>query len=82
MTAFRGPFRPETWMQFYDQWFRNEGWTSALGWLKSDAAWSARFSRPEEGSIDVRFGTDRHGGLSGLLIRSPGAASSHEGDRL
>ncbi len=76
MTAFQGPPQPETWMQFYNQWLRKRGWSAPLGWSEAAGAHAARFTKPGDpaaGAIDVRFGPDGRGGLSGLLMVTPAA---------
>lgn len=76
MTAFQGPPQPETWMLFYDQWLRKRGWSASLGWSETAGARAARFTKsgdPAAGAIDVRFGPDGRGGLSGLLMVTPAA---------
>jgi len=69
--ALSGPDRPRRWKQFYDDWFVRRGWQPAAGWRSFGAAWTARFAAPDRGgSIDIHFGPDGRGGLSGLLLMS------------
>jgi len=58
------------WKQFYNEWFSRRGWTSS-GWRAVHDIWSTKFSDSEGNSIDIRFGPDGRGGLSGLLMTAP-----------
>jgi len=69
IVAFGGPDRPAQWRRFYNDWFARQGWQAAATWQPTGAAWYAKFAEPEGGdSIDIRFGPDGRGGLSGLLM--------------
>ncbi len=74
LIAFGGPCRPEEWKRFYDDWFRSQDWRSATGWRPADGAWCARFTSDAGGAVDVRFGPDGRGGLSGLFMVTRPAA--------
>jgi hypothetical protein len=67
--ALSGPDRPGQWKRFYDEWFMRQGWRSAASWRPFGAAWRARFAAPDRGGlVDIHFGPDGRGGLSGLLL--------------
>ena len=65
--AFRGPDCASEWKRFYDDWFARQGGRRAARWQPIGGAWYAKFADRGEW-IDIRFGPDGHGGLSGLLI--------------
>jgi len=70
LIGFSGGGSPRDWMTFYDDWFAERGWSAPGGWSAGDLAWSARFQKSdgsEAGRIDVRFASERSGGLTGLL---------------
>ena len=68
--AFRGPDCPSEWKGFYDDWFASQGGQRAAPWRLVGSAWCAKFSDRGEW-IDVRFGPDGQGGLSGMLMTTP-----------
>jgi hypothetical protein len=69
--ALSGPDRPERWKRFYQDWFARRGWPAA-SWRSLGAAWNGRFAAPDGGgSVDIHFGPDGRGGLSGLLLVTP-----------
>ncbi len=71
--ALSGSDRPERWKRFYEDWFARRGWRPAASWRPFGAAWYARFAAPDRGSsVDIHFGPDGRGGLSGLLLVTPG----------
>lgn len=68
--SFSGPDRPTEWKQFYDNWFAQQGGHQTAGWQSAGQAWHAMFTTTED-SVDIRFGPDARGGLSGLLMLTP-----------
>jgi len=72
LVAFHGPNHPQEWKHFYDDWFRSQAWQTVVDWQSAGAAWCAKFAPPDgNGSVDVRFGPDDRGSLSGLLMITP-----------
>ena len=73
MMAFRGPARAESWKSFCDLWFKGRGW-SAAAWRQSGTTWSTSYREKPDGpaaKVEVQFGEDGRGGLSGMLLLSP-----------
>ena len=68
--ALSGPDRPGEWRTFYDDWFARQGCRSVAGWQPTGPAWYAKFAAHGD-SVDIRFGPDGRGGLSGLLMMTP-----------
>jgi hypothetical protein len=68
--AFSGPDRSVEWKNFYDEWSAHQGWQQVASWQPTGTAWYAKFATPDD-LIDIRFGPDGHGGLSGLLMITP-----------
>jgi hypothetical protein len=68
--TFSGPDRSVEWKNFYDEWSAYQGWQQVASWQPTGAAWYAKFAAPDD-LIDIRFGPDGHGGLSGLLMMTP-----------
>jgi hypothetical protein len=72
LVAFHGPNHPQDWKRFYDDWFRRQAWRTVTDWQPAGAAWYAKFAATDGGgAVDVRFGPDGRGGLSGLLMMTP-----------
>ena len=72
ITAFDGPYHPEDWKRFFDDWFRSQAWRTVTDWQSSGSAWYAKFAAADgRGAVDIRFGPDGRGGLSGLLMMAP-----------
>ena len=71
LTAFDGPYQPEAWKRFYADWFRRQAWPTATAWQPAGAAWYAKFAATDRGTVDIQFGPDGRGGLSGLLMIAP-----------
>lgn len=85
LVTFRGPERPGTWKAFYDQHFRRRGWKLAGAWQEHGGRWSARFVQagaPGAAAVDIQFGPDGQGGMTGLLMTAPGAVEQKEGEDL
>jgi hypothetical protein len=75
LIAFSGPERPQQWKLFYDNWFRRQGWQTMTDWQPVGPAWYAKFvAKDGGGAVDVRFGPDGRGGLSGLMMITPPGA--------
>ncbi len=70
--AVSGPDRPAQWRRFYEDWFRRQGWRPAAGWRAFGSALVCEVRRAHRrGSVDIHFGADGRGGLSGLLLMTP-----------
>jgi len=81
IVAFRGPAEPRAWQVFFDQDFRQRGWKPEGPWQKRGSRWSTRYrdgSAPDAGTVEVRFGPDDRGGMTGLLMITPGAVQPTE----
>ena len=81
IVAFRGPLRPDAWMAFYDQDFRKRGWKPGGPWQKRGSRWSGRYRESpaaDAGAVDIQFGPDDRGGMTGLLMITPGAVKPTE----
>jgi hypothetical protein len=82
IVAFGGPRLPDAWMAFYDGYFRKRGWKPDGRWQKRGDRWSGRFCEgpaPNAGAVDVQFGPDDRGGMTGLLMITAGAVQPKEG---
>lgn len=67
--SFSGEASPEQWEAHFDQWRRGRGWSSPRGWQREGETRAARLhSRDRDARVDVRFGPDGRGGMTGLLI--------------
>ena len=73
IVAFGGPDRPDRWKRFHDDWFAGQGWRQSVSWRSAGKAWYAKYVAPDYigGAVEVRFGPDGRGGLSGLLMITP-----------
>ncbi len=73
IVAFGGPDRLDRWKRFHDDWFANQGWRQSVHWRSAGKAWYAKYLAPDYigGAVEVRFGPDDQGGLSGLLMITP-----------
>ena len=75
--GFVGPHEPTAWKAFFDRSFQQRRWTAQGSWRRSGSTWHARYARtpdqPEE-TIDVQFGPDGRGRLTGLLLVTPPTA--------
>ena len=84
MVAFSGASDCRSWKQFFDRWFQQHGWRAVVGRQSSRGGWYLQYAgengRPA-GSIDVRFGPDDCGQLSGFLIVNPPASNSTEEEK-
>lgn len=69
IVAFSGPNRPEDWKKFYDNWFSHQGYQPTT-WRQVGSAWYAKFLGHGD-SVDVRFGPNERGDLSGLWMMTP-----------
>ena len=81
IVALRGPLRPSAWKSFYDQYFQKRGWKPEGPWQKRGSRWSGRYREgpaPDAGAVDVQFGPDDRGGMTGLLMITPGAVKPTE----
>jgi len=77
MVAFEGAVDPARCKEFYDHWFKANHWKPMRTWQSSTSAWHLRYAMPEpdaETLVDIRFGIESGGRLSGLLLRTRGAA--------
>lgn len=78
VTAFKGQAQPHAWKRFYEEWFHWQGWSTATGWHGSGGSWSVRYRQPlDDGrtaEVDLHFGADGRGGMSGLLMYNPSGA--------
>jgi hypothetical protein len=78
VAAFKGQAQPDAWKRFYEEWFHWQGWSSATGWHGSGGSWSVRYRQPlDDGrtaEVDLHFGADGRGGMSGLLMHNPSGA--------
>ena len=72
MVAFQGPDQVVDWKLFFDDWAIRQGWRPVTKWQTVGSACHARFVQAEGTAIDIRLATDGNGGLSGLLITTPG----------
>jgi hypothetical protein len=74
IVTFSGPNRPAEWKKFYSDWFASRKWRPVTNWQPMGSAWYAKFAAPVGGdAIDIRFGPDGRGGLSGLMMITAGA---------
>ena len=73
IVAFGGPDRLDRWKRFHDDWFAGQGWRQSVHWRSVGKAWYAKYVAPDYigGAVEVRFGPDGRGGLSGLLMITP-----------
>jgi hypothetical protein len=72
MKTFRGVGRNEPWTHFYDQWFGQQGWTSAMAWQHRGATWRARYTHANPATVvDVQWTADDRGESTGLILVSP-----------
>jgi hypothetical protein len=70
MVAFRGSSEPEAWQAFFDRSLPGRGWRAAGDWRRPGSGWHRRYVGPA-GSVDIRFGPEVRGELSGLLMINP-----------
>lgn len=70
--TFKGVNASQRWTQFYDQWFRQQGWTSADVWQRRGVAWHARYARAPSIVADVQWTADDRGESTGLILVTPG----------
>ena len=73
ITAFTGPNEPEQWRQSFDRWFAERNWRPPAAWRKIGKAWYIKYVSPDSDdcAVEVSFGPDGRGGLSGLLMITP-----------
>ena len=79
--ALEGPQHPETWIEFYEQWFRTHNWRAEGEWRQSENSWHGRYRSPATGgdaAVDLHFRSNGHGGAGGLIVVV--AAVSQEDD--
>jgi len=84
MVAFRGSSEPETWQRFFDRSLPGRGWRAAGDWRRSGSGWHRRYvsvAGQPAGSVDVRFGPDVRGQLSGLLMINPPQPEAKESEQ-
>ncbi len=82
--AFTGSDQPAAWRRFFDSWFAAHGWRVEGAWQERDSIWAAHCvgTTPETaGSLDVEFGPDRRGGLTGLVLVTPSSGPSVESEK-
>ncbi len=82
--AFTGSDQPAAWRRFFDSWFAAHGWRVEGAWQERDSIWAAHCvgTTPETaGSLDVEFGPDRRGGLTGLVLVTPSSGQSVESEK-
>jgi hypothetical protein len=74
MLAFRGFADEETWVDFYRDWFRDHGGRPLVDWRHNGVVWHARYALAGprgETPVDVHFGADQRGTISGIIISGP-----------
>jgi len=73
VAACSGEASPSEWTEFYDDWGEKNDWRRATDWQAIGTARHARFvgSGHDGGTLDIRFGPDAHGRLTGLLMLFP-----------
>jgi hypothetical protein len=75
LIGFSGHGSPQSWSRFYDDWFETHGWRTPTGWQNTGNAWTVQFEsemNATTGRVDIQFGEDSHGGLTGLInVTSP-----------
>jgi len=82
--AFTGSDPPATWKRFFDSWFATHGWRVEGAWQERDSIWAAHCvgTSPERGgSLDVQFGRNRRGEMTGLVLVTPFSGQSTESER-
>jgi len=82
--AFTGSDQPAAWKRFFDSWFAAHGWRVEGAWQERDSIWAAHCvgTRPETaGSLDVEFGPNRRGELTGLVLVTPSSGQSIESEQ-
>ena len=85
VVAIRGPTPPEVWRSFYDRWFQSQGWTAAGAWQQRAGVWSRGYVERPDGpaaKVDIQFGVDGRGGMSGLLMFTPAASADRGSEGL
>jgi hypothetical protein len=83
MVALVGPLDEGTWKRHFDRWSSERDWTPAGSWGRSGSVWHRRYVRSDgRGSqaVDVRFGSDGRGRLTGLLMITNGETQAREGE--
>ncbi len=82
LIGFDGDGPPQTWIRFFDGWFRENGWRLSGRWKSSGGGWTARYS-PANGNrtsrVDVHFGRTDGSRFSGLLDVIPLSEQSESG---
>ncbi|MBN1394397.1 MAG: hypothetical protein JW959_05200 [Pirellulales bacterium] len=73
IVAFAGQGESGDWKPFYDEWFAGRGWRPATAWRRNENGWYAKYVSPDcvGCAVEVHFGRDAGGGLSGLLMIAP-----------
>ena len=83
LISFCGPCEAKEWRAFFPASFEQSGGKVVEAWRPSGATWHLRGTVGQDRSptaVDVWFGPDQHGGLSGLMIYTP-STSKNEGER-
>ena len=78
--GFQGKQGAESWKQFFDQWFRQSGWTAGQ-WRKTGSSWhlGGRSGVGQEPvAVDIQFGPQQKGGQAGLLVATPVSAPTEK----
>jgi hypothetical protein len=84
VVGFRGPAQPDTWKVFFDQQFRTRGWRRDGPWRPQAGRWFNRYAQgpgPDGAAVDVQFGPDGPGQMTGLLMITPGKVQPRKGKR-
>jgi hypothetical protein len=82
LLSFQGPGHSEDWIKHFTAGFAARGWSPQTEWRQSGATWNARFapgSDSTRGWVDVQFGDDGRGELSGLVNLVPEPATAESG---
>ncbi len=79
VVSFHGAADPESWKAFYEAWSNESGFRAAGSWRHSGSVWQRRWVRPGSEPaqwLDLHFGPDDRGQLTGLLMFASGRAAS------
>jgi hypothetical protein len=82
--AFTGTDQPAAWKRFFDSWFAAHGWRVEGAWQERDSIWAAHCvgTTPETaGFLDVEFGRNGRGELTGLVLVTPSSGQSIESEK-
>ena len=82
VVALVGPLDEGAWKRHFDRWSSDQEWAPGSDWRRSGSVWHRRYVRsdgPGRQAIDVQFGRDGRGRLTGLLMITTGDTQSQEG---